>query len=322
MGNRVMYIGNLNCVFQNSKEKKGFFDFWKEYTNQVFKSNIFVKPNEELGYLFSSVNLKYVANEPVIYGKFVKTTTLDVYQELEKGVLKGVNKHYPTAPSSLFVYLVKNHILLYLPEQKGSPAIRQFVSYFRKRVDDERDNFFNGLREIKSYRQMRLEYPASDISYTGLISTMRLHEIFLDTETISDFHIRTRVQNSNILTGGFIGGMNTVLVTMNAKKSDTKISRINSTHGAEKIINEISENGSAEFNFQAKLKNANNTKKRVSNDDVKVETMVDFDLQESIVTNVNKMLEAFKKLIDKKEIAKISQTTADDVINNLFSSEK
>lgn len=313
-----MLIGNLNCIFLNEDHSKGFFEYWNEFAYHVFDEGIEFPNNHKQRYMFLEVSKhRNLENEPVIIGKFVKITVLDVDQEYKDGKLINVKKHYPTAPSSIFIYLIRSHILLFLHEHKGSPSIRNFTKYFDQRLDIERISYVNSLLNNGEKKDIVFaKYPKADIDYTGIISLTQLSEIFKQIHSISDLHIITKKQNGELDIDGFVGDNQSLLEKLKAKKSDIKISNVKSVDGVKEVVSHISSNGAAEFKFVATLSDGN--KKQVQNQDIQLESVVNYNPQNSVLDNSKVLIKKLHSLVENKEIPAIQTTVSPETIESVF----
>lgn len=316
MQNKKMRMGNLNCVFKGSKVN-GFFELWGDFTNRVFLDRIEYPSYKTPRFTLHSVKINdNIHGQSVIYGRFVKITVLDIDQEYKNGKLINVDKHIDSAPSSIFVYNIKNHILLYLREHKGAPTIQQFISYFTARVDNERQKQITHLVETGvNIKDAELMVGRADVSYTGLVSLTKLDDVFRKVSSISDLHIVTRLQNGNIDIDGLIGSNQQALRRMLAKKADIKYTYIKSVEGVQEVVKKVSENGAAEFKFIASMYDGK--KRTVKNNDLQIDPIVDYDPNRDVAQNVSAIVEEYTSLQNIKEIPYSETTTSQSVIDDI-----
>lgn len=321
MDSKKMLMGNLNCVF-NGAEPKGFFHLWHEFTHSVFEDGIEYPPEGIPRYTFMNVKqVQNLAGEAAIIGKFVKITILDVSQEYHNGILINVEKHFNSAPSSIFVYLIRSHTLLFLNEHKGSPSITQFIRYFKTRVETERSQYVSLLLKGEpNDKLLREKYPPAQIDYTGIVSTTRLRDLFNQTKSISDLHISTTLQNGDMIIDGLIGNQQEAIKMLRAARADTKFSYVKSVEGAEEVVSEVIKNGSADFKFKANLDDG--SKKYISNSSVRLESEVQIPQESTTENSAKIIIEHFHNLQSKKEIPEIVSTNADEVISEVFNDEQ
>src|SRR5690606_24927948 len=106
-------------------------DFYDELVEPAFLGD-YQRSYGDTRYLFLQTKLVDVGTpeepSPAIAGRFVKDTVLHQQQRLIEGRLEPAEATLESAPSSLFVLVLKGHRLLYLREHRGSPDMSQFAT--------------------------------------------------------------------------------------------------------------------------------------------------------------------------------------------------
>ncbi|GEM_PF-4850372 len=321
MNSKKMLMGNLNCVF-NGVEPKGFFHLWHEFTRSVFVDKVEIPTQDIPRYTLMNVSQKQNLNgEAAIFGKFVKITVLDVAQEYRDGRLINVEKHIDSAPSSVFVYIIKSHTLLYLAEHKGSPSIAQFIRYFKMRVETERERYTSSLiAKGKDENEVLGLYPNAKIDYSGIVSTTKLRDLFAQTKSVSDLHISTTLQNGDMIIDGLIGNQQEAIKLLKASRADTKFSYVRSVDGLEEVVSEVAKNGSADFRFKANL--IDGTKKTITNSSVKLESDVEIPPNSSTEDSAELIVKHFHSLQSQREIPEINAANDDAIVSAVFQDSK
>lgn len=99
----------------------------------ALKSGIKRKVGDKTKFIFSNVVLREITkDEWVIQGLIVKDTVLDIMSEYSPDTgLEKTEKHVNSAPFSLFIIYLKNHRMLLVKNQNGSPDIRSFSATFK-----------------------------------------------------------------------------------------------------------------------------------------------------------------------------------------------
>lgn len=132
-------VANFNVTFGNKEEPllKWFEDIiYPAFTSGI--ERIHKSPGGENAdrYFFMDVSIVDVGNEDyVLKGKFVKDTTLDVYTVMKDGKLLDTDQHHPSAPYSAFYIFLRNHRMVLIRNQKGSPNIKSFGLTARNILD-------------------------------------------------------------------------------------------------------------------------------------------------------------------------------------------
>ena len=113
MAVKELVVGNLNVVFVGEKRKYDLLDFWNEIISHIFVNDISMGRTPKLLLKDIRVTTLGKQNDKVIIGRYVKSTVLSIKQVLENNELVPRDEQYDSAPSAVFVYILKNHILLY-----------------------------------------------------------------------------------------------------------------------------------------------------------------------------------------------------------------
>ncbi|MDQ0086727.1 hypothetical protein J2T12_000121 [Paenibacillus anaericanus] len=150
MGKKKMTVANFNIVFGTKEEP--LLDYFDTIIMPALsKETTIIK--KDPGYRFLNVEVIDSGNDDfVLTGVIVKNTTLEVLSKIDgNGNLVEANELHPSAPYSLFSIFLKNHRMVLVKNQKGSPDIRFFASaiksvlknYIRventKRKEEEQD---------------------------------------------------------------------------------------------------------------------------------------------------------------------------------------
>ncbi len=125
-GEKEITIANFNCVFGENSD----IPMLKEFKRIIFPAfNYFEKRKSgRAEYFFYEIKLINSGDFGFyLVGKVVKRTNLEIKSEMkDENTLIEVDKTYGTAPFSEFILLLKNHRMLFAPNQAGSPSINEF----------------------------------------------------------------------------------------------------------------------------------------------------------------------------------------------------
>ena len=148
---KIIEYGNFNCTFGDK-----FLPLLSNLSNIVvpaLKSGIIIREKDDLSYSIDNVSLfKHNYYGYCLQGRFIKNTYLEVLSKQdEENRLIHTNEIYPTSPYSLFVIFLKNHKMVFVKNQKGSPTMmnlerivmKLIVGYAKKRkiVNTDTDDF-------------------------------------------------------------------------------------------------------------------------------------------------------------------------------------
>lgn len=89
------------------------------------------KENELPRYSFGDVAIKMIDNEHVLVGNYIKDTEYRVVTTVQEGNLVPSPAEVPTAPYSRFIIFLKNHRMVLVKNESGSPDIRSFQKTVR-----------------------------------------------------------------------------------------------------------------------------------------------------------------------------------------------
>lgn len=260
-------IANFNLTF--GKEELPLLTYFEEFLYPAFKSGI-IREEADNKYMFESVELVETSEGVALKGIFIKDTTLEVKSEVdEDGKLVETNKSYPSAPYSLFCILLKNHRMILVPNQKGSPNLRSFnttarnilkkyrkeennqrkennaklIPYFSLRVTGlpNKANLLEELKKVKKIDALKIRfYPLNgeDIDSSDIIN----EQVGLIRERIgsSTGNITLNSPDNKNKTAELIEDLgDTVDVTLNVKYADNSTGRIKNDSYSEKRKLEI-----------------------------------------------------------------------------------
>ena len=158
-------VANFNIVFmKNGSEEYPLLDYFDLVLMPALNSGIERQQGNNT-FLLMNVEVKKDANdEYVLTGLIVKSTVLERKSMFdENGVLIERDDVYPTAPFSTFIIYLKNHRMILVENQKGSPALDSFRSTVKYIIDTyvARENH---IRE----EQKQEELPIPLISIVGI----------------------------------------------------------------------------------------------------------------------------------------------------------
>ena len=131
MESKQLYVANINMVF--GKDEEPLIKRVDDIVVPALQSGIKRKVGDKTKFIFSNVVLREITkDEWVIQGLIVKDTVLDIMSEYSPDTgFEKTEKHVNSAPFSLFIIYLKNHRMLLVKNQNGSPDIRSFSATFK-----------------------------------------------------------------------------------------------------------------------------------------------------------------------------------------------
>lgn len=129
-------VANFNVVF--GEDEMPMLDYFDKIVYPALTSGVIRSGTDDDYFLYDVEVISNKREDAAIIGRIVKRTMLDVLSDLnENGVLIEKDEHYTSAPYSTFVIYLRNHRMLYVPNQKGSPTLVNFrttVAYILKNM--------------------------------------------------------------------------------------------------------------------------------------------------------------------------------------------
>lgn len=185
MSERTLSIANFNLTFgENEEPLLSHFDdvFYPAITSKYIKKGISETSNS---HFLKDVEIIDLDNENyVIKGMIIKTTMLEVKSLLENDELINTDLYYPSAPYSLFYIYLKNHRMILVKNQKGSPSLKNFKSL----IDYLLHTYtVKANSEIES---MKDKLPYHELNITGIPFKARIEEELEKVEKIKKLSLK------------------------------------------------------------------------------------------------------------------------------------
>lgn len=122
-------IANFNVIFGEKEEP--LLNYFREIVFPAFSSNIVrLRLGADAKYdKYYFMDVKVVEGNPddyILTGKIIKETTLEIKSKIKDQKLVPTDEKYPSAPYSVFYIYLKNHRMILIKNQKGSPDIKTF----------------------------------------------------------------------------------------------------------------------------------------------------------------------------------------------------
>ena len=131
-------VANFNTVFLEDKNIEApLLEYFDSIIMPALKSGIQKKSGDD-SYIIMNVEiqLEEKTENYVLTGYIVKKTVLERLSDLdENGNLVAMDDRYSAAPFSTFAIFLKNHRMIFVENQKGSPKINSFRSTIKYIID-------------------------------------------------------------------------------------------------------------------------------------------------------------------------------------------
>lgn len=132
LDDKQSYIANFNCTF--GKEDEPMLDYFFEIVLPALSKEEEKDSEKKTEFFFRNVKLTNVKGVFVLAGLIVKSTTLEVKSRIINGELVRTNEIYPSDPYSYFLINLKNHRMVLVKNQKGSPTLQNFSVTAREEI--------------------------------------------------------------------------------------------------------------------------------------------------------------------------------------------
>lgn len=298
-----MAVANFNVVFSSKNgEEQPLLHYFETIVIPALTSGM-VKKADKTQYLLMNVEVVDVGeNEYAIVGNIVKSTTLEVFSQLdEDGNLVELDDKYPTAPFSTFSIYLKNHRMVFVQNQNGSPTLRNFESTVRHII----------TRYVKYQNQERKqlkmeEYPEPLIYVVGIPMRESIEESLKQVKKINRLTLRFYPLNGDLDFSGMFNGMTTELRRMvDSKNGEIVLKTPKSISGITEVLEQAGGTVDPIFNVTY----PNNNTGRISNDEISERMEIDIQGE-----NRNEELtDIAKKGRDMKAITYVSESN-----NNIY----
>lgn len=205
MNNKNGYTANFNVVFGKGKEEKPLLD----YFDTIVMPTLLMDVKKKIGdneYKIINVEVENIAGfGMVLKGVLVKNTLLEIKSRMKmNGEMLEINELYPSSPYSIFIISLKNHRMILVKNQKGSPDIRSFSSVFKSLIASyTRDE----NRRRKSNEEPLL--PEANINIVGLPIKESIEDYLRDVKKINKLTLKFYPLNGDIDISDIFQGITT-----------------------------------------------------------------------------------------------------------------
>jgi hypothetical protein len=133
----------------------------------------------------------------VLAGRIVKTTSVEREQMWKDGKLVKDHQSLDSAPSALFVLVLNNHKLIYLPETKDAPSLDAFRALSHKFISEKYKNFLANRQhrlaeqgEKVSRKDLMKDIPPPNVEVIALSSKGSLEDFIGQFDMLNEVRIR------------------------------------------------------------------------------------------------------------------------------------
>ena len=187
---KTAQVANLNITF--GEGELPLLEFFDTVFYPAITSGISRKSYDDY-YMFKEIEIsKNNSGVYILRGKLVKKTTLEIKSDLnEYGELIDKDEQYSAAPYSYFIINLKNHRLVFMPNQKGSPTLANFKSTIAYVIETYINN-------INNHRDEKNKIDSPMIRVVGVPSVKSMSELLENVEKIQLLRLKFYPLNGDI----------------------------------------------------------------------------------------------------------------------------
>jgi len=299
MSKKRMSVANFNVVFFDNEGEKPLLEYFDSIVYPAFSSGI-KKETGDSKYLIMDTSIRVDKDgEYVFVGKIVKKTTLEIKSDIDEfGNLVEKDDTYSTAPFSMFLIYLRNHRMMYIENQKGSPSLKSFTSAAKYILDE----YVRRLNK-KAKEEGRLESPIPILSVIGIPRRENIESILKSVKSINSMTLRFLPLNGDgdIDFGGMFNTMSTELRReTDAPKGEVVLKSPKNITGIANVLEKAQ--GTVEPIF--KVTYPDKTKGTINNDVISESMQIDI-VGDNIENNIPTIMAMGK---DMKNISYVSET--------------
>ncbi len=222
---KSLYIANFNCTF--GKENKPMLDYFEEIVMPAFQQSQ-VRESDGNKYFFDNVKLIMVKGEFMLGGLLIKRTKLEVKSLYTEGKLTLTNEIHPSDPYSYFLINLKNHRMVLVKNQKGSPNLGNFSATAKYVLKD----YVSKINRDIEDKEERL--PAANLNIVAIPFKDAIRKEMRNVKKIQNVILRFYPLNGDIDGNEVFTYMREMLEEVDSKSGYTQI---NTPDNRENVIN-------------------------------------------------------------------------------------
>lgn len=264
------FVANFNLVFYGEKEDP-LLSYFDTILMPALTSGI-KRTAGDSKYFLMNVGVQQAEDgEYVLRGLLIKQTVLEVKSDLdENGNLVEKDEKYPTAPFSMFAIYLKNHRMMYVQNQKGSPTLDNFkatIKYLLKMYVDKKN------------KELGKELPIPILNVVGIPMRKKIKEALEEVEKINKLCLRFYPLNGDIDYYGLLGGISRdIRGAVSSKRADLILKSPQNVSGVIDIVEKSG--GTVQAIFEVTYKDKKDGKKRkgkIKDEEISESMSIDVD---------------------------------------------
>jgi hypothetical protein len=188
------YIANFNITFgKNDEPMLSYFEsiILPAFTQESDSKYIKLAKNSPTFFL-EEVRLTNIKGEFVLAGLIVKSTKLEVKSRVINGKLTRTNLEYPSDPYSYFIINLKNHRMVLVKNQNGSPTLKNFSSTVSMLIN-------NYILEQNREKIENEKLPNANLNVVAIPYEGKIHDELTKVKKINQVQLKFYPLNGDII---------------------------------------------------------------------------------------------------------------------------
>lgn len=284
-------IANFNCTFGLKDEP--MLTYFEDLVFPAFNGNLKRYGSKQDNYFFDKVQLiEYKPQEYILTGILVKSTILEIKSRYYVGSgLVDVDDKIKADPYSIFAIYLKNHRMILLQNQKGSPDIRNFRATIRDIMEQTRNN-------INKNNKDRIPY--INLNIASIPSKYEIKKQLEDMKSIQRLSLKFYPLNGDVDTSSTIASLRNQLDVLGSKVGTLDYSSPKNINNVGDFIENTK--GTSDATLWATFNDGSSRK--IVNDEFSEK--IEISIDESIQYPYN-ILDTINKLDNKEELHECSE---------------
>lgn len=233
LDNKTSYVANFNLTFGSENEPMltKFEDIiFPAFTRDTKGDNN--KKNKKTNFFFEQVKLTLVNGHFVLAGLIVKSTRLEVKSRIINGKLVRTDEIYPSDPYSYFIINLKNHRMVLVKNQKGSPTLKNFSS-------TARDILYQFIREHnKGVDNKKDKLPLPSLNVVAIPFAGSIVEQLKDVKKIKNMTLKFYPLNGDIMENETVEDLTETLKAIGSKTGFLRFNSPQNKDNVSKVIDD------------------------------------------------------------------------------------
>ncbi|MDX5475906.1 MAG: hypothetical protein LPK00_10275 [Bacillaceae bacterium] len=213
LDSKSSYIANFNLTFgENDQPMLSEFEsiILPAFTQEDDDAKYIKLNRNSPTFFFEEVRLTNVNGDFVLAGLIVKSTKLEVKSRIINGKLTRTNLEYPTDPYSYFIINLKNHRMVLVKNQNGSPTLKNFSSTANLLLK-------NYIREENNKREEGDKLPYANLNVVAIPFEGKIFEELKKVKKINQIQLKFYPLNGDIMDNETVSDLTDTLNKLGSK---------------------------------------------------------------------------------------------------------